>query len=176
MHLSARLLKLIPTTAVGVAAFTLTTQTASAFFPPITVPGSSGPVTVSPPPPPPVIIPVTPDVPVPPLTPPPVVPPVPPPPFVPPPPPPVDIPDPPVPPTPPQTVPEPATIVSGLIGLTALGGYTWTRRKKGGPVTKYPNHALSKTSSSCDSAFSPKGWEFSAQGAALVMRPTASQP
>ncbi|HVK17134.1 MAG TPA: hypothetical protein VM533_09300, partial [Fimbriiglobus sp.] len=43
---------MIPTAAVGAAAFTLTTQTASAFFPPITGPGTGGPVTVSPPPPP----------------------------------------------------------------------------------------------------------------------------
>jgi hypothetical protein len=142
MHIPARLLRMIPTAAVGAAAFTLTTQTVQAFFPPITAPPAGGPVTVSPPPPPPVIIPVVPEVPVPPVTPPPpVVPPVPPPQFVPPPPPPV------VPPqgepdcdccqpTTPQTVPEPATVVTGLIGLSVLGGYKWTRRKKGGPVTE----------------------------------------
>lgn len=138
MHIPGRLLRMIPSAAVGAAAFTLTTQTASAFFPPISAPGPGGPVTVSPPPPPPVLIPVSPEVPLPPLTPPPpVIPPVPPPPFVPPPPPvsppPVDIPDEP---PPPQNVPEPATIVTGLIGLTVLGGYGWKRRKKNGPVTE----------------------------------------
>lgn len=133
MHLPARLLRMIPATAVGVATFTLTTQTASAFFPPITNPGSGGPITVSPPPPPPVIIPVVPEVPLPPQSPPPpVIPPVPPPPFVPPPPP---TSPPPVVPPPveqPKTVPEPATIVTGLIGLTVLGGYGWKRRRKDG--------------------------------------------
>jgi hypothetical protein len=125
MVVKSRFWKLIPTTAVGAIAFTLSTETATAFFPP--VPIGSGPVTVSPPPPPPVNIPTVPTTPVSPT-----VPPVPPPPFFPPPVPtgPTTVP-PPVPPcvcTPPQSVPEPATIVSGFIGLAVLGGVAWKRR------------------------------------------------
>ena len=115
--------KIIPTAAVG-AAFTLSPQVAQAFFPPIPV--GSDPVTVSPPPPPPVI-PVTPTIPVPPVE----VPPVPPPPFVPPPPLPTERPtENPCTCEKPQVVPEPATIISGLIGLSVLGGAAWRKRKK----------------------------------------------
>lgn len=156
MVIPTRLWKILPSAAVGVAAFTLNTETACAFFPPI--PNTPDTVTVSPPPPPVVVVPVSPPpvsppvspppVVVPPVSPPPVVvPPVPPPPFVPPPPPPS------VPPvvTPqggdpgctctcphptPQTVPEPATIVSGFLGLSVLGGYAWRRKKGAGEQSK----------------------------------------
>jgi hypothetical protein len=130
MNIPVKLLKMIPTAAVGAAAFTLTTQTAPAFFPPI--PTGGGPVSVGPQQPPPIILPISPGIPVPPVVPPPVVPPVPPPPFVPPPVPPVvnpgGKPDCGGPHTP-QATPEPATIVSGVIGLSVLGGYAWRRRK-----------------------------------------------
>lgn len=131
MVIKSRFWKLIPTTAVGAVAFTLSTETAQAFFPPL--PLGSGPVTVSPLPP--VNVPTTPITPVNPNIPviPPIVPPVPPPPFVPPPIPTVPTTVPPTvphvcPPTP-QNVPEPATLVSGFLGLAVLGGVAWKRRK-----------------------------------------------
>src|SRR5262245_3642585 len=119
MTLSTRIRKWVPTVALGTAAFTLTTATANAFFPPLPV--VSDRVTISPPPP--VFVPPT--IP----APPPVIPPAPPPPFLPPAsPPPVVVPQE-IPPRP-QVVPEPTTIVSSVIGLSVLGGYMLRRRKK----------------------------------------------
>ena len=142
---SSKLWKMIPTVAVGAAAFTLTTGSAYAFFPPLPV--GSDTVSVSPISPATPIIPVSPTIPVTPTIPPtvpptipPLVPPASPPPFVPP-----TTPQPPtegeteVPTVPehctpagtPQTVPEPATILSGVIGLGILGGLGWKRRNRG---------------------------------------------
>ena len=122
MVVPARLRRLLPAAAVG-AAFTLSTPTAPAFFPPLPV--GSDPITVLPPPPAPVF-PVNPVIPVSP----PNVPVVPPPPFVPPPVP-VEPPDNP-PPLNPPVVPEPGTLVSSALGLAAVGGFLWRRRKKRG--------------------------------------------
>ncbi|AWM36220.1 hypothetical protein GobsT_60010 [Gemmata obscuriglobus] len=115
-RLKKGLKKLVPvmTVTFTAAPFAVWVQPAHAFFPPVITS------------PPPVVV-------VPPTLPPPVIvdPPVSPPPFVPPPPPPVVVPPvvppvvvPPVcPPPPPCGVPEPATVVSGLIGLAAAAGY-----------------------------------------------------
>lgn len=122
--------KWLPTTTAGAIAFTLTATGASAFFPPL--PLSSGdPVTISvPPAPSPILvipqgvppIMIEPAAPLP-------VPIVPPPPFVPPPPPNVpQVVPPPCPVVHPQSVPEPATIVSGLIGLGVVGAIKRRRR------------------------------------------------
>jgi hypothetical protein len=120
---SGRILRcVLPYTACGVA-FTLTSQSAEAFFPPVpTTPPRV--IIVDVPPVPPVIVPPT------------VVPPVPPPPFVEVPPvvPPTVVPPTVVPPTTcncpqnPNTVPEPASVTAGLIGLAAVAGYRrWKR-------------------------------------------------
>ncbi|HEY8505354.1 MAG TPA: hypothetical protein VIL46_12285 [Gemmataceae bacterium] len=92
-----------------------------AFFPPIfNTPPPSDPTFGPPvPPPPPVVVPPPTST-------------VPPPPFVPPPPPPA-VPPPPVvvPPVPPPAqTPEPATVVSGILGLLAVTGYQVSRRRK----------------------------------------------
>lgn len=150
MTVPYRMWKMGATAALGATAFTLWSGPAQGFFPPLPIEGptSPAPVTVLPPPPPaPIVIPVSPNIPVPPPTtptvppfvPPPVVPVVPPPPFVPPP---VPQTVPPVvpqtvPPPPqhscccdgPQTVPEPATLLSAAIGLGLAGGVAWKRRK-----------------------------------------------
>src|SRR5262245_5362835 len=118
-RLKRKLRKLLPAVTVTLSTFpfALWTPTASAFFPPVW--GVPPPVVVVPPVAPPVV----------------VVPPVSPPPFVPPPSPPVIVPPlspppiivvPPVSP-PPNGVPEPATVVSGLIGLAAAAGYRFAR-------------------------------------------------
>ena len=102
--------KAIITATLTAIPFTVFCPTASAFFPPvITLPP---PVVVVPPPLiPPVVVPPV----VPPVSPPPVVvPPVCPPPVV----------------SPPATVPEPATIVTALIGMGAAAGYRAIRGKK----------------------------------------------
>jgi hypothetical protein len=118
-QLRKKLKKLLPvvTYALTTAPFAVWAPHASAFFPPV---WGSGPPVVAPPASPPPII---------------VVPPVSPPPFVPPPPPPVIVapPSPPppivvVPPSAPSGVPEPATLVSSLIGLAAAAGYGLKRR------------------------------------------------
>ena len=122
MAMPTGLRKWLPTAALGAAAVTLTSDTALGFFPPLPV--TPDVVTVSPTPP--VFVPPT--IP----APPPIIPPAPPPPFTPP------SPPPPVVepqggctcPTNPQVVPEPATIVSAVIGLTVLGGAAWRRRTK----------------------------------------------
>lgn len=105
----------IPTGVLGTAAFTLCSQPALAFFPPVPT-GNERPTVVVPPvSPPPILVP-------------PVIPPVPPPPFVPPAPPPIVVP--PSPPGPvirPAVVPEPATIISAGLGLAILVG---ARRKR----------------------------------------------
>jgi hypothetical protein len=112
---------IVPAGALGVAAFTLSSQQAAAFFPPVRTPVHG--VTVVPPPPPIVV--------------PPVIPPVPPPPFVPPPPPPES--PPPVPPAVPPpvvvpvTTPEPGTLTTGLIGIAVAGGWVLRKRRKAGP-------------------------------------------
>ena len=114
----------LPTVTLTAIPFTLNMQTASAFFPPLV-------------PPPPVVVVVPPVVPplVPPVI---VVPPVSPPPFVPPPPPPVVVPPvsppPVVPPVcdcdPHPNCPEPATIVSALLGLAAVAGFRRVRKEE----------------------------------------------
>jgi len=124
------------TTGVGAIAFTVTSGGASAFFPPIPL-ATPDPVTITAPPPvapvvttpvvtPPILIEPVPTLP------PVVVPAVPPPPFVPPPPPP-NVPQtvPPVCSCPvvPQAVPEPATAVSGLIGLGVVAAGAARRRR-----------------------------------------------
>ena len=107
---------ILPTVTLTAIPFTVFCPTAAAFFPPVV-------------PPPPVVVPPI----VPPVVPPPVVvPPVIPPPFVPPP---VVVPPvvpPPVIVDPPCGVPEPATVVSALVGLAAAAGYRLTRRKEQG--------------------------------------------
>jgi hypothetical protein len=119
-RLKKKLNQLIPvaTVTLTVGSFAVWVPPAQAFFPPVP---SSPPVVVVPPVSPPPII---------------VVPPVSPPPFVPPPPPPVIVVPPTVPPVvvppvcppPPSGVPEPATVVSGLIGLAAAAGYGLRRK------------------------------------------------
>lgn len=120
-RLKKGLKKLLPVMTVTFTAtpFALWAQPVQAFFPPILT--SPPPVVVVPPVSPPPVI---------------VVPPVSPPPFVPPPPPPVIVVPPVVPPVvvpphcppPPCGVPEPATVVSGLIGLAAVAGYGLRRK------------------------------------------------
>lgn len=105
----ARWLRILPTATLTVVPFVVMGPSALAFFPPIQ-PGTGG---VDPSPIPPVVI--VPPVPPPPFSPPPVVvPPVNPPPIHPMP--------------PPYCVPEPSTLVAGLIGLAAAG---IARRRKG---------------------------------------------
>ena len=104
--LKKKLKKLLPVVTVTLTGlpFAVWTPPAAAFFPPVW-PGSP-PVTVVPPiSSPPVVVP-------------PVVPPVSPPPII----------VPPVSPPPITTTPEPATVVSGLIGLAAAAGYRLKRR------------------------------------------------
>ncbi len=114
-----KLKKLLPVVTVTLTTvpFTVWTPTASAFFPPVWP--VSPPVTVVPPTVPPVVVPPT----------------VPPPPFVPPVVPPVIVPPPVVPPvvvppTDPNSTPEPATLVSSVIGLAAAAGYGLRKRHK----------------------------------------------
>lgn len=111
--------KAIITATLTAVPMTVFCPSANAFFPPvITIPP---PVVVVPPPVvPPVVVPPV----VPPICPPPVVvPPVCPPPVV----------------SPPTTVPEPATMVTALIGLAATAGYRALRgRKKDGEATDNP--------------------------------------
>jgi hypothetical protein len=106
----------LPTSVLGVAAFTLCSQPASAFFPPVPT-GSGQPGVVVPPVvPPPVIVP-------------PLIPPVVPPPFVPPLEPPVMVPPVTTPPViRPTVVPEPATVITAGIGLALAAGLR--RRRK----------------------------------------------
>lgn len=110
--------KVAPAVAVGATAVTIYSSAAHAFFPP--VPNGTD-VVVTPPP----VNPITP-------LPPPVVPPIPPvvpPPFVPPPLPPVVHPkDKCDPPTRPEEVPEPATAVTALVGLSLLGAATMKKK------------------------------------------------
>lgn len=109
---------IVPAGVLGTATFTMCSQSAEAFFPPIPPPPTN--ITVDPPP-------VVPPVVVPPV----VVPPVPPPPFVPPPPPPPPVVVPPPPPPPvvvPQVVPEPASMTSAALGLVAVAGWVARRR------------------------------------------------
>ena len=118
--LKKRLKKLIPVVTVTLTGlpFALWAPPAQAFFPPV-FPGSP-PVAVVPPtsPPPLVVVPPV----IPPVSPPPViVPPVSPPPIV----------IPPVSPPPITTTPEPATVVSGLIGLAAAMAARRLKRQKG---------------------------------------------
>lgn len=121
-RLKKKLKQLIPVVTVSLTTlpFAMWSSNAQAFFPPVwNVPP---PVAAVPPVAPPPLI---------------VVPPVAPPPFVPPPPPPLIVVPPVVPPpimvppiSPPCGVPEPATVVSGLIGLAAMAGYGLRRREK----------------------------------------------
>jgi hypothetical protein len=115
-RLTKKLKKLLPAVTVTLTTmpFVVWSPDASAFFPPIWP--VSPPVTVVPPVPPVLVVPPT----VPPVIPP-IVPPVPPVPPV------IDVP--PLPP-PPTGTPEPATIVSTIIGLGAVGGYALRRRQK----------------------------------------------
>jgi hypothetical protein len=123
-QLKRKLRKLLPAVTVTLTTvpFAAWSPTAEAFFPPVWP--VSPPVTVVPPAVPPVVVPPT----------------VPPPPFVPPPPvvPPVIVPPPVVPPIivspppPPSGTPEPATLVSSVIGLAAAAGYGLRKRKKNG--------------------------------------------
>lgn len=119
-RLKKKLRKLLPVVTVTLTGlpFALWAAPAQAFFPPMWP--ISPPVTVVPPtsPPPLVVVPPV----VPPVSPPPViVPPVSPPPIV----------IPPVSPPPITTTPEPATVVSGLIGLAAAAAYRRLKRQKG---------------------------------------------
>jgi len=110
-----RFTKLVPAAAVGAAAFTVFSTGAIAFFPPVPV-GQNQVKTVPP-------VPVTPVVPVVPLPPPPTTPksthcnpttpPVP-----------VD----------PRAVPEPATMLTGLVGLSMIGVAAMRRKMKGSPT------------------------------------------
>ena len=117
-QLRKRLKKLLPAVTVTLTTFPFAvwSPAANAFFPPVW--GTAPPAVVPPVVPPPVV----------------VVPPVAPPPFVPPPPPVIVVPPvspPPIvvsPPPPPTGTPEPATLVSGLIGLAAAAGYGLKRR------------------------------------------------
>lgn len=112
-RLTKKLKKLLPAVTVTLTTmpFVVWSPDASAFFPPMWP--VSPPVTVVPPIVPPVVV-VPPTIPPPPVLPP-VVPPV----VV-------------VPPTvpPPTGTPEPATIVSTIIGLAAVGGYALRRRQQ----------------------------------------------
>ena len=103
--------KVFATATLTAVPFTVFCPTAGAFFPPV----------IHLPPPPVVVPPV--------VVPPVVVPPVSPPPFVPPPPPVVPPVSPPPITVPPTPTPEPATVVSALLGLAAAAGYGLTRRK-----------------------------------------------
>lgn len=107
-----RFTKLVPAAALGAAAFTVFSAGAVAFFPPVPV----GPQEVKTVPP----VPVTPVVPVVPLSPPPTTP--------------ATHCKTPVPPTVPVTpngVPEPATMVTGLVGLSMIGVAAVRRKMKG---------------------------------------------
>ena len=120
-RLKKKIQQLLPavTVTLGTGAFALSAMPVQAFFPPVFP--VSPPLTVVPPVSPPPLI---------------VVPPVSPPPFISPPPPPrIVVPPvtppvvvPPVSPPPPCGVPEPATVVSGLIGLAAVAGYRLRKR------------------------------------------------
>ncbi len=119
-QLRKKLKKLLPAVTVTLTTlpFAVWSPTATAFFPPVW--GTSPPPSVIPVPPPPVVS-------VPPVMPPPFVPPVVTPPIIVTPPscpPPVIV----TPPQPPNGVPEPATLISGLIGLAAAAGYGIKRR------------------------------------------------
>jgi hypothetical protein len=129
--LKKKLKKLLPAVTVSLTVFPFAawSPVAEAFFPPVW-PVSPPTVVVPPVSPPPVIV-------VPPVSPPPFVPPPPPPVIVVPPvsPPPIIVP--PVSPPPMCGTPEPATLVSGLIGLAAAAGYGLKRRgKKEEPKTE----------------------------------------
>lgn len=117
--------KVVPTVAVASAAVTVYCGSAQGFFPP--VPNGSDQVVT-----PPSVSPISP---LPPPVVPPTVPPVVPPPFVPPPPVvPPTVPPPPIDPEdcdPPQQVPEPASIMAGLIGLSVLGAGAWKKKQAG---------------------------------------------
>lgn len=126
-QLKKTLKKLLPAVTVTLTTvpFAAWSPTAAAFFPPVWP--VSPPVTVVPPAIPPVVVP--PVVPPPPFVPPSVVPPVVvQPPVVPP----VYVPPPP----PPSGTPEPATVVSSLIGLAAAAGYGLRKRKQEGEEGK----------------------------------------
>ncbi len=120
-RLKKKIKQLLPamTVTLGTIPFAVWAPQAQAFFPPVFP--VSPPLTVVPPVSPPPLI---------------VVPPVSPPPFISPPPPPRIVVPPPSPPPvvvppigpPPCGVPEPATVVSGLIGLAALAGYRLRRK------------------------------------------------
>jgi hypothetical protein len=103
----------LPTVTLTAITYTVSTPTVHAYFPPV-VPQPPSVIVVPPVVNPPVVVPpVVPPVVVPPVVPPPVV----------------------VPPTchcppPPNCVPEPATIISTLLGLAAAGGYGLARRQK----------------------------------------------
>src|SRR5438045_915999 len=106
---------ILPTATLTVIPFVAQVPVASAFFPPVVPPGTAPPVGVPPVAPPPFVPPVVPPVIVPPVTPPPVH----------------GHPNPCCcycPPPPPCGVPEPATIVSSLLGFAAFAGYRGTRR------------------------------------------------
>ena len=120
-RLRKRLKKLLPAVTVTLTTipFAVWSPAATAFFPPVW--GTTYPPAVVPPvSPPPVVV-------VPPVAPPPFVPPSPPPPVIV-----VEPPSPPPPvivsPPPPNGVPEPATVVSALLGLAAAAGYGLKRR------------------------------------------------
>jgi hypothetical protein len=125
-QLKKKLRKLLPAVTVTLTTvpFAVWSPAAEAFFPPVWP--VSPPVVVVPPAVPPVVVPPT----------------VPPPPFVPPVVPPVIVPPPVVPPIivppppPPSTTPEPATVVSTVIGLAAAAGYGLRRRKQKDGETK----------------------------------------
>ena len=106
-----RFTKIVPAAAIGAAAFTVFSAGAVAFFPPVPV-GQNEVKTVPP-------VPVTPVVPVVPLSPPPTT---------------CSHPKvPPVPPVPvdPASVPEPATMLTGLVGLSMIGAAALRRKMQG---------------------------------------------
>jgi hypothetical protein len=133
--MTLRYVKLVSAGALSTVAFTICSSQAQAFFPPV-IPNNN--VIVTPPNPNP-ILPVVPVVPPPPVV---VVPVVPPNPIRPLPPPvicpkPTPRPQPHCPPPSPVRpceVPEPATVVSGLMGLAAIGMAAWRRRGKSQPT------------------------------------------